>query len=114
MVFKALAVGLSAGAMLATGISVMKFAEGGRPEQGSLFIAGEAGAELVTTMPSGQTGVTNIAQFKQAMVEAIYECSDVFQQSGNDVVLNLDGAQIARSRAFKNELNRTNSGLKLR
>ena len=113
-VFKAIAVGTTAGAVLAGTVSAMRFAEGGRPEQGSLFIAGEAGAELVTTMPSGQTGVTNISQFKQAMVEAIYECSDVFQNSTGEVVLNLDGATIARSKSFKSELNRTNAGLNLR
>ena len=94
--------------------SIQAYANGGMVESGSLFVAGEAGAELVTTMPSGKTGVTNIAQFKQAMVEAIYECSDVFQQADGSVVLNLDGAQIARSKNFKNELNRTNAGLNLR
>ena len=101
-------------AIMLGGIAIEAKANGGMVDSGSLFVAGEAGAELVTTMPSGQTGVTNIAQFKQAMVEAIYECSDVFQQSGNDVVLNLDGAQIARSKTFKSELNRINSGLNLR
>lgn len=95
-------------------LMIPTFANGGRPTQGSLFYAGEAGAELITTMPSGQTGVTNIAQFKQAMVEALYECSDIFQQPNGSVVLNLDGAEIARSKNFKNELNRTNSGLNLR
>ena len=86
---------------------------GGIPDKGSLFYAGEAGAELVHSMPSGNTGVTNIAQFKQAMVEAIYECSDVFYGGEGNVVLNLDGAEVARSRRFKAELNRTNSGLNL-
>ena len=93
---------------------IPRLANGGMVSSGSLFIAGEAGAELVTTMPSGQTGVTNVAQFKQAMVEAIYECADVFQQPDGSVVLNLDGAEVARSKRFKSELNRTNSGLNLR
>ena len=88
-------------------------ATGGVPDKGSLFYAGEAGAELVHSMPSGNTGVTNVAQFKQAMVEAIYECSDVFYSGEGNVVLNLDGAEIARSRRFKAEMNRTNSGLNL-
>lgn len=95
-------------------LEIPQYANGGLVDSGSLFIAGEAGAELITTMPSGKTGVTNIAQFKQAMVEALYECSDIFQQTNGSVVLNLDGAQIARSKSFKNELNRTNSGLNLR
>ena len=113
-VWKGIAIGATAGAVLSGTVSAMRFAEGGTPEQGSLFIAGEAGAELVTTMPSGQTGVTNISQFKEAMVEAIYECSDVFQNSSGEVVLKLDGATVARSKSFKSELNRTNAGLNLR
>lgn len=89
-------------------------ADGGIMENvGSLYVAGESGAELVHNMPSGQTGVTNVKQFKQAMVEAFYECADLFAQEQPDVVLNLDGATIARSRRFKNELNRTNAGLNL-
>ena len=90
------------------------YANGGMVDRGSLFVAGESGAEFVTKMPSGQTGVTNVSQFKQAMVEALYECSDIFQQTNGNVVLNLDGAEIARSKSFKSELNRTNSGLNLR
>lgn len=99
--------------MIPTGWIAETFADGGIPRKGSLFVAGEAGAEMLTTMPSGQTGVTNIAQFKQAFVEAIYECSDVFQSDDGDVVLKLDGAEIARSKRFKSELNRTNAGLHL-
>lgn len=114
-VFKAIAIGTTAGATLTGVVSAMRFAEGGRPEAGSLFIAGEAGAELVTTMPSGQTGVTNIAQFRQATVEALYEWwSDAKYDIPEGSTTYLDGAQIARSKSFKNELNRTNSGLNLR
>lgn len=104
---------LGGGLFTMTSIGMSQFADGGVPNKGSLFVAGEAGAELVTTMPSGQTGVTNITQFKQAMVEAIYECADVFQNDNGEVVLKLDGAEIARSKRFKSELNRTNSGLHL-
>lgn len=106
-----------AGIGIAAGVGgslIPTYANGGLVDRGSLFVAGEAGAELVTQMPSGQTGVTNISQFKQAMVEAIYECSDVFQNSTGEVVLNLDGATVARSKSFKSELNRTNAGLNLR
>ena len=95
--------------------SIPYYKNGGIVDGGSLFVAGEGGyAEIVSKYNSGQTGVTNVSQFKQAMVEAIYECADVFQQSDGSVVLNLDGAQIARSKNFKNELNRTNAGLNLR
>ena len=115
-VMKAIATGLGAGAVLLAGVSALtieKRANGGMVDSGSLFIAGEAGAELVTTMPSGQTGVTNIAQFKQAMLEALYEWGGS-QSDGGDVVLNLDGAEIARSKRFVGEMNRNNSGLNLR
>lgn len=90
------------------------FANGGIPDKGSLFVAGESGAELVHSMPSGATGVTNVSQFKQAMREALYESADLFQQEQATVVLNLDGAEIARSKRFTNEVNRKNSGIHLR
>lgn len=109
----ATAMGVGLGVMVA-GIKAKQYADGGMVDRGSLFIAGESGAELVTQMPSGQTGVTNIAQFKQAMVEALYEAQDIFQQPQQDVNLYLDGAEVARSKRFKSELNRTNSGLNLR
>lgn len=99
---------------LVGGIAVNAFANGGIAEKGDLFIANEAGPELVYSGHNNTSSVMNISQFKQAMVEAIYECSDVFQQGDGSVVLNLDGAQIARSKSFKNELNRTNAGLNLR
>ena len=117
-VMKAISFGATLAGIVTIGVekitTVAGYAEGGMPEKGSLFVAGEAGAEFVTKMPSGQTGVTNIVQFKQAMVEALYECADIFQQSDGSVVLYLDGAEVARSKRFKSELNRTNSGLNLR
>jgi hypothetical protein len=39
-------------------------------EKGTRFIAGEAGAEVVHTSARG-TGVTNIEQFSQAMLQAL-------------------------------------------
>lgn len=90
------------------------FANGGMVDSGSLFIAGEAGAELVTTMPSGQTGVTNIAQFKEAQLEALstwwsYAKYDLPEPSSTYI----DGAEIARSKRFVAEMNRKNAGLNL-
>jgi hypothetical protein len=114
-VFKALSVGAIAAATLAGTVSIMKFADGGMPEQGSLFVAGEAGAELVTTMPSGQTGVTNIAQFKQAVVEGLYEWwSDAKYDLPESSTPSFDGASIASSKSFINEFNRRNAGMKIR
>jgi hypothetical protein len=46
------------------------YAEGGMVEKGTRFIAGEAGAEVVHTSARG-TGVTNIEQFSQAMLQAL-------------------------------------------
>lgn len=42
------------------------FASGGLPDKGSMFVAGEAGAEYVYNMPNGQSGVANIQQIAQA------------------------------------------------
>jgi hypothetical protein len=69
---KALTVaGIVAGGVLLIGsalgnASVNKFAEGGLPDKGTMFVAGEAGAEMVYNMPSGQSGVANIQQIAQA------------------------------------------------
>ena len=96
-------------------ISASQFANGGTPTQGSLFYAGEAGAELVTTMPSGQTGVTNIAQFRQAMSEALFEWwSDAKYDLPEGNSYGFDGADVARSKSFINEFNRRNSSVKIK
>ena len=47
-------------------ITQVRFASGGLPDKGSMFIAGEAGAEYVYNMPSGQSGVANVQQIAQA------------------------------------------------
>ena len=46
------------------------YADGGMVDKGTSFIAGEAGAEVVHTSARG-TGVTNIEQFSQAMLQAL-------------------------------------------
>lgn len=106
-----------------TANDVPKMKDGGVLPKGTPFIAGEAGAELVHSMPnSNKTGVTNIEQFTQAMINANYQSSGLFQSlieaalnnCGHLFETNIDGAAVARSKSFKNELNRTNSGLNLR
>lgn len=47
-------------------VPVSVHANGGLPDKGSMFIAGESGAEFVYNMPSGQSGVANIQQIAQA------------------------------------------------
>ena len=121
-IMKAISVGLTAGSVLSAGVAAMKFADGGIPTQGTLFYAGEAGAEIVHTMPGGQTGVTNIEQFTQAMINANYQSAGLFQNLIESALYNcssifetnIDGASLARSKSFKNEINRTNSSLNLR
>lgn len=110
---------IGAGGLIASLSAITKdipqYKNGGLVDSGSLFIAGEAGAELVTTMPSGHTGVTNIAQFKQATLEALYAWWDEAKYDlpeGNS--FNIDGAQIARSKSFIAEMNRRNTGLGLK
>ena len=67
---KALSIGgILGGAILGiagTVQSAQKFADGGLPDKGTMFIAGEAGAEMVYNMPNGQSGVANIQQIAQA------------------------------------------------
>jgi hypothetical protein len=41
-------------------------ANGGLPDNGTRFYAGEAGAEIVYNTPSGQSGVANVQQIAQA------------------------------------------------
>lgn len=95
--------------------SVGVYANGGIAEKGDLFIANEAGPELVYSGPNNSSSIMNIAQFRQATVEALYEWwSDAKYDIPEGSTTYLDGAQIARSKSFKNELNRTNSGLNLR
>ena len=45
---------------------IPEYANGGLPDKGTMFVAGEAGAEMVYNMPSGQSGVANIQQIAQA------------------------------------------------
>lgn len=45
---------------------IPQYADGGLPDKGTMFIAGEAGAEMVYNTPSGQSGVANIQQIAQA------------------------------------------------
>lgn len=47
-------------------IPTVAFAEGGMPDKGTMFVAGEAGAEIVYNNPNGQSGVANIQQIAQA------------------------------------------------
>ena len=75
--------------------SVAGFATGGFPEQGNLFIANEAGPELVGTM-GGKTAVANNDQITQgiaqAVAPAVYNAVvEAMRVSGSNVSVNLVG-----------------------
>ena len=75
--------------------SVTGFAMGGYPEQGQLFIANEAGPELVGTM-GGRTAVANSDQITQgitqAVAPAVYNAVvEAMRVSGSNVSVNLVG-----------------------
>lgn len=67
------AAAIAAGITLAAGtaIAVKNYANGGMPDKGTMFVAGERGAEMVYNMPSGQSGVANIQQIQKAMYGAM-------------------------------------------
>lgn len=100
--------------MIVTAAKAKTYANGGVPDKGSLFIAGESGAELVTTMSGGRTGVSNTEQLREAVYGAL---SDWWSTAQYDIpeqqATYIDTAEIARSKRFKSELNRTNPNLNL-
>lgn len=97
---KALSVaGIVAGGVLLIGsalgnATVNKFAEGGLPDKGTMFIAGEAGAEMVYNTPSGQSGVANIQQIEQAMYGALVRYGKTQGANGQAIEVYLDGEKV--------------------
>ena len=81
------------------GIQYPKFdgwwAEGGFPQQGSLFIANEAGAEMVGSI-GGHTAVANNDQIVEAVSQGVYEAvRDAMGNGKQSVNVYLDGKQIS-------------------
>ena len=72
-------------------------ANGGLPDKGTMFIAGEAGAEMVYNMPSGQSGVANVSQIEQAFYNALIRYGRENNGGAINVNVNLDGQQLYRS-----------------
>jgi hypothetical protein len=73
------------------------FAEGGFPMQGQMFIAREAGAELVGNI-GGRTAVMNNDQIVESVSRGVYEAMIRAQQSDRGtVVVNLDGRKISNN-----------------
>lgn len=106
----ALVAGITAVGGIALDKKIAKYADGGMFEgAGTMYhLAGESGAEIVASGSRG-TGVTNIEQFKVAMVEALAEYGVAQKDgSGAPIIIRLDGREIARAqvRNNANELSR--------
>lgn len=93
--------GLGVGALLAgikgvasKNATIDAFAEGGMPDKGTMFIAGEAGAEMVYNTPSGQSGVANIQQIEQAMYSALLRYGRTQGANGQAIEVYLDGERV--------------------
>ena len=74
-------------------LKVDKYADGGMPDKGTMFVAGEAGAEIVYNTPSGQSGVANISQIEQAMYGALVRYGRT-QGNGQPIEVYLDGEKV--------------------
>lgn len=86
------------------------FAQGGYPEKGSMFVAGEAGAEIVANMGSGQSAVANIPQIEEAMYRALKHNRQDESQGGanNEITLRIETNDSAFARAIMPTLVREN------
>lgn len=73
-------------------MEVPMFANGGLPNKGSMFIAGEAGPELVTNMGGGQSGVMNMEQLENAVARGILVgLSSIDLRDDRPINVNIDG-----------------------
>ena len=83
-------------------LNMVKYASGGFPSVGSVFIAGESGPELVTNI-NGQTGVYNTDQMAAAIYNAMTAAlANAPRSGGGDIYL--DGEVI-----YRNVVNRNNN-----
>lgn len=87
------------------GLHPYLFANGGFPDEGSLFFAGEQGAELVGTM-GGRTAVANNQEITEGIRQAVYDAMTASNANGNNDVsvrVYLDSREI---KAGQQRLNR--------
>ena len=82
------------GATIANAVNIKAYKNGGLPDKGTMFLAGEAGAEIVYNNPNGQSGVANIAQIKQAMLQALIEYGRTSGGNDRPIVVYLDGEKV--------------------
>lgn len=71
-------------------ISIKRMASGGFPDVGELFIAREAGAEMVGSV-GGRTAVANNDQIVEAVAQGVAEAVRGSMGSGGDINIYLDG-----------------------
>lgn len=93
----ALAAAITLAAGTAISVAVGKYAEGGLPDKGTMFIAGEAGAEMVYNMPSGQSGVANVSQIEQAFYNALVRYGRENRGSDGAININIDGQAVFKA-----------------
>lgn len=98
---KALAIGgaVAGGVLMVSGAianvkKMTAYADGGMPDKGTMFVAGEAGAEIVYNTPSGQSGVANVQQIQQAMYGALVQYGKTQGASGQPIEVYLDGEKV--------------------
>lgn len=94
---KAISIGAmvtGAGLMVGSTLAAQKYANGGLPDKGTMFIAGEAGAEIVYNTPSGQSGVVNVQQIEQAMYGALVRYGKSNGGNGQPIEVYLDGEKV--------------------
>ena len=103
----AMAVGVGA-MVLGTGLSVgsgltqlTAYKNGGLPEKGSMFLAGESGAEIVYNSPNGQSGVVNVNQISQAMYNALVRYGRSQDNKGQPLIVLLDGEVVYQNTTAK-------------
>lgn len=98
---RALSVGAAvAGAGLLVGAELSKvtdFATGGMPDKGTVFRAGEAGAEIVYNAPSGQSGVANLEQIQGAMYGALVAYGRNNGGTESTTVVEIDGERVFKA-----------------
>jgi hypothetical protein len=84
-----------AGLMVGTTLATQDFKNGGVPDRGTIFRAGEAGTEVVSHT-NGVTEVTNVRQMEQAFFNALLRHSKT-TNGKTEIIVNLDGEKVYKN-----------------
>ena len=95
----ATAIAVTSGSDVHSRFNIQKYASGGFPAVGSLFIAGERGAEYVTSW-GGQSAVYNTDEMERALYRAVSAALANMPSGGGDIYL--DGEVIYKSVVRRN------------